>query len=61
MNIPKPPLQLSARELNALQRMIDMAWDHITQGPQEAKDRRSVWAANRALRKIEQYERSNNT
>ena len=50
-----PKLNLTAQELNALQRVIELAWDGITQGQKEAKDQRSVWAASRALVKIKDH------
>ena len=56
----QPRLTLSTRELNALRRIRDLAWDHVQSqssvGKQAgSKGQRSVWAAGHALDKIHQF------
>lgn len=50
------PLVLSTQELNALQRVIDLAWESLpSHMAPPTKDMRSVWAASRALGKIKTH------
>ena len=57
-------LELTKRELNALARVIELAWDSVESQPQEgkhagSKDQRSVWAASAALVKINKHQKEN--